>query len=56
VAGIGISLSRLNNHGHAAFHRDELVKMTCGEVTRANVKAVYRGMKNLAQMGRIAPA
>lgn len=50
-----IALSKVNNYGHAAFHKDELVRLACGEVTRANRAAVYRGMKILAQMGRIAP-
>jgi hypothetical protein len=50
-----VALSRLNNHGHAAFHTDELVKLVCGKVDRNSAQVVHRGIKTLAQMGRIAP-
>ncbi|SRR6266704_473664 len=50
-----ISVARMNNYGHAAFHTDELVKLACGKVSRADTQAVYRGLRTLADMGRIAP-
>lgn len=50
-----LALAKLNNYGHAPFCKDELVKLACGTVDRANVQAVKRGMKTLADMGRIAP-
>lgn len=50
-----LALARLNNYGHAPFCKDELVKLACGTAGRANVQAVKRGMKTLADMGRIAP-
>jgi hypothetical protein len=50
-----LALAKLNNYGHAPFCKDELVKLACGAVNRANVQAVKRGMKTLADMGRIAP-
>lgn len=50
-----LALARMNNYGHAAFRKNELVVMACGSVTRSDIQAVYRGLKNLADMGRIAP-
>jgi hypothetical protein len=50
-----ISLARINNYGHAAFRRDELTRLACGRVSRSDTQAVYRGLRILATMGRIAP-
>ena len=50
-----LALAKMNNYGHAPFHTDELVRLCCGTVNRSNVQAVRRGMKTLAEMGRIAP-
>jgi hypothetical protein len=50
-----LALARMNNHGHAPFRKNELVWMACGRNERSDVQTVYRGLKNLADMGRIAP-
>ena len=50
-----ISLSRANNWGHAGFRPGELPRLVCGDDTRTNRQAVYRGMKILSAMGRIMP-
>ena len=50
-----LALARMNNHGHAPFRKNELVAMACDKVSRSDIQAVYRGLKILAAMGRIAP-
>ncbi len=50
-----VAVARMNNHGHAAFRKDELTRLACGKVSRSDTQAVYRGLRVLADMGRIAP-
>jgi hypothetical protein len=50
-----VVIARMNNYGHAAFRKDELTRLACGKVSRSDVQAVYRGLRILADMGRIAP-
>ncbi len=50
-----ISVARMNNYGHAAFRKNELTRLACGRAERSDTQAVYRGLRILADMGRIAP-
>ena len=48
-------VARTNNWGHAAFRDGELAALCCGMDSPSNRDAVRRGLKTLAEMGRIAP-
>jgi hypothetical protein len=48
-----ICLARANNWGHAAFRPGELAQLVCGGNSRTDIQTVNRGMKRLAEMGRI---
>lgn len=46
---------RMNNWGHASFRAGELATLACGDDNSDNRHTVKRGIKKLADMGRIAP-
>jgi hypothetical protein len=50
-----LALYRANNWGHAGFRPGELPRLACGDDSRASRQTVYRGMRILADMGRIMP-
>jgi hypothetical protein len=50
-----ICVARANNWGHAAFRKNELVRLCCGQNTPADRLTVKRGMQRLVDMNRIAP-
>ena len=50
-----ICLWRANNWGHAGFRPGQLARLVCGDDSRNSRQAVNRGLKTLAEMGRIMP-
>jgi len=50
-----VTLSRMNNWGHAAFTAGELAALACGKDTPSNRVQVGRWLRTLASMKRIMP-